>query len=155
MSIRILFGTESGNSEMAADDMAEYLNELGAEAQVIPMEKYDVAELLDEGFVIVITSTYGEGELPETTAPFYAALKASRPNLNRLQFAAFGLGDSTYDTYGNGIDMVAGILSELGATRVGEVGRHDAAKGKALSEVAVEWVRGIPTESVELPQQKG
>jgi MioC protein len=155
MSIRILFGTESGNSEMAADDMAEFIAQSGVESQVVPMEKYDVAELPDEGFVIVITSTYGEGELPETTAPFYASLKNSRPNLGSLRFSAFGLGDSTYDTYGNGIDTVAAILLELGASRVGEVGRHDAAKGEALSEVAVAWVRKIMDQFVESTQQNG
>jgi MioC protein len=155
MPIRILFGTESGNSEMAADDIAEYINESGGEAQVIPMEKYDVSELADEGFVIVITSTYGEGELPETTAPFYAALESLRPTLDRLKFAAFGLGDSTYDTYGNGIDVVSNMLTELGATRTGEIGRHDAAKGEALSAVALEWAKSIMTQYVEVTQQNG
>jgi MioC protein len=153
MLIRILFGTESGNSEMAADDVAEYINEFGDEAQVVPMEKYDVTGLADEGFVIVITSTYGEGELPETTAPFYAALESAQPDLSRLKFAAFGLGDSTYDTYGNGIDVVSGLLEGLGATRIGETGRHDAAKGEALSEVAIQWAKSIMTHNVDsIPQ---
>jgi MioC protein len=147
MPIRILFGTESGNSEMAADDMAERINASGGEAQVVPMEAYDVAELPNEGFVIVITSTYGEGELPETTAPFHAALKNTQPDLTRLKFAAFGLGDSTYDTYGNGIDTVSGTLSELGATRVGDIGRHDAAKGEALADVAAAWVTALLKQS--------
>ncbi|WP_321822472.1 MULTISPECIES: flavodoxin domain-containing protein [unclassified Burkholderia] len=154
MLIRILFGTESGNSEMAADDIAEYIIESGAEAQIIPMEKYDVSELAEAGVVIVITSTYGEGELPETTAPFYEALKNTRPDLGNLRFAAFGLGDSTYDTYGNGIDLVAGLLFELGASPVGEIGRHDAAKGEALSDVAVEWANKILPQLVELAHQK-
>ncbi|MNW19014.1 Cindoxin [compost metagenome] len=62
------------------------------------------------------------------------------PDLSGVEFAAFGLGDSTYETYGNGIDVVSAKLKELGATQVGETGRHDAAKGEALADVAVNWI---------------
>jgi len=141
--ISILFGTESGNSEMAADDMAAFIVGEGFEAQVCPMEEYDVSAIADESFAIVITSTYGEGELPESTIPFYDAINEGRPDLSSLRFAAFGLGDSNYETYGNGIDVVSGLLRELGATQLGQTGRHDAAKGEALSDVAVNWVKGL------------
>ncbi|KQU92776.1 nitric oxide synthase [Mesorhizobium sp. Root102] len=138
--IKVLFGTESGNSEMAADDIAQYIRDNGESAQVIPMEDCDVSDLAATGFAIVITSTYGEGELPETTKPFHDALAEIRPDLSALKFAAFGLGDSTYETYGNGIDVVSGLLRNLGAQQIGDTGRHDAAKGLALSQVAVDWV---------------
>ena len=139
--IKVLFGTESGNSEMAAEDIAQYIRDSGESAQLVPMEDCDVSELAGAGLAIVITSTYGEGELPETTQPFYDSLAGIRPDLSALKFAAFGLGDSTYETYGNGIDVVSGLLRELGAQQVGDTGRHDAAKGLALSQVAVDWVR--------------
>lgn len=137
--ITVLFGTESGNSEMAADDIAHFLSENGEVSKVVPMEECDVNQLSEAGLVIVITSTYGEGELPETTQPFYDALRSSKPNLAALKFGAFGLGDSTYVTYGNGIDVVSGLLSELGAYQIGETGRHDAAKGMPLSQSALDW----------------
>jgi len=139
--VNILFGTESGNSEMAADDIAQVLRNEGLSAEVVPMDEADVASLVDEDFVIVITSTYGEGELPETTQPFYDALQQLRPDLSHLRFAAFGLGDSGYETYGNGIDTVAALLKELGATQIGATGRHDAAKSKLLPDVCTAWAR--------------
>lgn len=139
--INVLFGTESGNSEMAAEDIAQHIRESGENATIVSMEDCDVSELAGAGLAIVITSTYGEGELPETTQPFYDALSEVRPDLSELKFAAFGLGDSTYETYGNGIDVVSALLRELGATQIGETGRHDAAKGLALSQVAVEWAK--------------
>lgn len=40
------------------------------EAEAVGMEDYDVSELSSEEKVVLITSTYGEGELPETTQPF-------------------------------------------------------------------------------------
>lgn len=141
--ISITFGTESGNSEMAADDIAAYIQEKGINAKIIPMEDFNIDDLPSSHQLIVITSTYGEGELPETTAPFYAALTSKSPDLSGVQFSAFGLGDSTYETYGNGIDLVAEKLTELGARQVGETGRHDAAKGEALSDVATIWIERV------------
>jgi len=140
---KILFGTESGNSEMAADDIAEVLRSAGQDAEILPMEDADVCTLGGTGFAIIITSTYGEGELPETAQPFHDMLASRRPDLSGLAFAAFGLGDSTYATYGNGIDVLAALLKDLGATQVGETGRHDAARTEPLAEVCTAWAEAV------------
>ncbi|QDK97501.1 nitric oxide synthase [Acinetobacter tandoii] len=148
--IKVLFGTESGNSEMAADDISAFLEESGINSEAIPMDEYDVAELAGEGTVIVITSTYGEGELPETTVPFFNALNELKPDLSNLKFLAFGLGDSTYDTYGNGIDIVTSRLVELGAKQIGDTGRHDAAKVDPLADVATGWVKSLLSQTAQV-----
>lgn len=141
--IRILYGTESGNAELVADDVAAALAEQGVESVIVGMEDYDVDELPSEDFVVVITSTYGEGELPETTAPFHAHLMEQRPQLDGLRFAGFGLGDSTYETFCNGIEILSSALRDLGATQVGETGRHDASSGEDLSEAATAWAQAV------------
>lgn len=141
--MNITYGTESGNSEMAADDISAYLEGVGCESRIIPMEEFDFLDMFDTNRLIVITSTYGEGDLPETAAPFYEVLTTHKPDLSSLEFAAFGLGDSTYETYGNGIDTVAKKLIELGAKQIGETGRHDAAKGQALTDVTLTWMESV------------
>lgn len=128
---------------MAADDIAVYFNRESTNAVVVPMEDCDVASLAEEPFAIIVTSTYGEGELPETTQPFYDALQKERPDLSGLCFAAFGLGDSAYATYGNGIDLVADLLKSLGARQLGETGRHDAAKSEPLARIMLDWLRSL------------
>jgi MioC protein len=139
----IYFGTESGNSEMAADDIGAEMEQLDRTARIIPMESADIAELAQQDFVVLVTSTYGDGELPETTQPFYDALKTRRPDLSKLRFAAFGLGDSTYETYGNGIDTLSRLMTELGARQLGDTGRHDAAKSEPVAAVAKRWTQAI------------
>lgn len=139
-NILIAFGTESGNAEMAADDIASSLNSRGAIAVVKSMEDISPDDLLAVEQLVVVTSTYGEGELPETTAPFYADLVEVQPDLNDVAFYAFGLGDSTYSRFNNAIDIVAAKLIDLGASQVGETGRHDAASGKSVTSVAQAWV---------------
>lgn len=139
-NILIAFGTESGNAEMAADDIASSLNSRGATAVVKSMEDISADDLLVVGQLVVVTSTYGEGELPETTAPFYADLVQAQPDLSDIAFYAFGLGDSTYSKFNNAIDIVAAKLIDLGANQVGETGRHDAATGKSVTSEAQAWV---------------
>lgn len=141
--VMIIFGTESGNAEMAADDVAAALGNRGFETMVVSMEDVSPEHLASMVNVVVITSTYGEGELPETTAPFVDALISSRPNLGSMSFAAFGLGDSTYRKYNNAIDVVVDQLAGLGARQVGVTGRHDAATGVSITTVATEWAKAI------------
>jgi MioC protein len=141
--IQILFGTESGNAEMVADDIADALEGRGLEHEVTAMENFEVHLLMSADFAIFITSTYGDGELPMTTAPFHDALVAAKPDLRSLRFAAFGLGDRTYDTYNNAVTVLASTLTELGATQVGETGRHDASGGESYSDTALGWVKQL------------
>ncbi|KAA0084536.1 nitric oxide synthase [Mycolicibacterium sp. P9-64] len=142
-TINILFGTESGNAELVADDIAEAFNDADIDAQVVDMEDFDVTELPTAGTVVVITSTYGEGELPATTQPFEDALVAQKPDLTGLRFAAFGLGDSSYETYNNAIGILTKDLIALGAVQLGETGRHDAVSGDSFTDVASTWAKTI------------
>ncbi|MGV0680496.1 flavodoxin domain-containing protein [Mycolicibacterium fortuitum] len=143
-AITVLFGTESGNSEMVAEDICKSLEQTGIQSECLGMEDYHVGRLLEERTVVIITSTYGEGDLPETAEPFFNALTSSKPDLSAVQFAAFGLGDSSYDTYNRGIRKLTAAFADLGATQLGETGFHDADSGLDPTQVALEWLAGIP-----------
>ncbi|EME22668.1 flavodoxin-cytochrome P450 XplA [Rhodococcus triatomae BKS 15-14] len=143
----IIFGTETGNSEMVADDLCISLEQKGITGRVVGMEDYDVEKLGQEAMAIMVTSTYGEGELPNTAQPFAEALETSKPDLSSMHFAAFGLGDSTYETYNRGIDTLIEKLVDLGATQVGLTGHHDADSGLDAAVVAVDWLKGIFVEA--------
>jgi MioC protein len=138
--IHILFGTESGNAEMVADDLAEALDGRGLEHEITAMDCFELEQLSSIDFAFFITSTYGDGELPMTTAPFHEALVSVRPDLSGLRFGAFGLGDRTYDTYNNAIAVLANTLCELGAIQVGDTGRHDASGGESYTDTALAWL---------------
>lgn len=138
-TIHILFGTESGNAEMAADDIAAVLEERGYETALTEMSDVSADDVADMTMAVVITSTYGEGELPDTAAPFHDALLAERPDLSGLNFCAFGLGDSVYDTFNNGIETLRSTLSALGARQIGETAKHDAATAEPVTDLATAW----------------
>lgn len=140
-SITILFGTESGNAEFAAEDMASEV--LDRSVEVIDMSDFDVDTFSSENLYLIICSTHGEGDLPSGALPFHEALQTMNPDLTGIEYAMFGLGDSSYENYSKGSEHIDSKLSSLGATRVGEYGRHDADTGTLPSARAVAWVREI------------
>lgn len=143
-TIHILYGTESGNAEMVADDIADALQGKGFDTEVLELSADLVADLAGMELAVLVTSTYGEGELPESAAPFYEALLSERPDLSGLGFSAFGLGDSVYETFNDGIETLRGALSDLGARQIGETAKHDAASGEPASDLASNWAASLP-----------
>jgi MioC protein len=136
----ILFGTESGNAEMVAEDLAA---ELGESATIADMTDFDVADFTSEDAYIVVCSTHGDGELPSGARPLFDALDEQRPDLTGIRFSIFGLGDSSYETYSHGSEIIDEQLRGLGAQRVGEYGRHDATDGSLPNDGALEWLRTV------------
>jgi cytochrome P450/flavodoxin len=137
--IHVWYGTESGNAEMVGDEIVDILKGAGIDTRLSELTDVEVDDVAKAQIAVLITSTYGEGGLPATTEPFYDALIAARPDLSGLRFAAFGLGDSSYENYNNAIKTMSNLLVELGATQIGSVGRHDATTGLDPVDVATEW----------------
>ncbi|WP_296631467.1 flavodoxin domain-containing protein [Rhodoluna sp.] len=133
----ILFGTESGNAEFAAEDIAAEID--GRDSEVVDMTDFDIADFTSDNFYIIICSTHGEGDLPSGAVPFYGALEADTPDLSGVEFGIFGLGDSSYENYSKGSERIDEKLRDLGAKRVGDYGRHDADTGTLPNASAVAW----------------
>jgi MioC protein len=138
--VQVLWGTESGNTEMAADEIVEALTAQGVAISSTELTDVDV-HALGGTTALLVTSTYDDGGLPASAEPFVEALRSERPDLSEFTFAAFGLGDSTYEFYNKAIDDISALLIELGARKVGDTGRHDAVSGTSPVEPAVEWAQ--------------
>lgn len=144
MKFTVLYGTESGNSELIAEDLGAKLSETESDVLVSDLQDFDPANLTAERFTIVICSTHGEGDLPNTAIPFAEAFDAQLPDLTGVQYAMFGLGDTFYEaTYSQGSEHIDRRFTAQGATRVGEYGRHDATSWDLGSDVALEWLPGV------------
>lgn len=139
MEIVVLYGTESGNAELVAEDLGEALTQRGLQVSVRDMAQFPVGELHPGACYLLVCSTHGEGELPGSARPFSLALAQERPDLSGIRFAAFGLGDSSYAHYSRGLDLLVGQWLELGAKRTGPIGRHDASSRDQASDVALAW----------------
>lgn len=150
MKITVLYGTESGNSELIAQDLGTKLQEDHV-AEVKDLQDFDPAEFTTEQFYIVVCSTHGEGDLPNTALPFFEKFESFEGDLSGVNYAMFGLGDTFYEeTYSQGSEHIDRRLAALGATRIGEYGRHDASSWDLPSDVALEWLPGIVEEASTL-----
>ncbi|UGT64363.1 flavodoxin domain-containing protein [Nocardia asteroides] len=142
MRIVILFGSEMGTAESAAEVIA---GELAAhDVSLFDMGEFDVDDLDPGALHVMVCSTYGDGELPTNAEPFAAALDSAQPALDGLRFAVFGLGDSVYGpTFNRGGEIIAEKLSARGAVQLGEHARHDASTGVRVRELAAAWARDL------------
>ncbi|MEM9026657.1 MAG: sulfite reductase flavoprotein subunit alpha, partial [Verrucomicrobiota bacterium] len=115
----ILFGTQTGNAEMLAGQAAKKLKAAGVEAKAVDMDGFDGNALKEEENLVVITSTYGDGEPPDNAAELHAFLMSdSAPKLEKTSFAVFGLGDTSYPGFNSCAKDFDGRLEKLGATRL-------------------------------------
>ncbi|MBP0438709.1 flavodoxin domain-containing protein [Tianweitania sediminis] len=143
MKIDVLFGTETGNAEMLAEDIQSAL-ESEHDVTCRDLADVDPAELDGESFAVIVCSTYGEGELPSSARPFAEKLDAGSYDLSALRFAMFGLGDAEYSkTFTHGSKTLAEKLQAKGAVQVGERVTHDASSGDAPEDVALPWITDI------------
>ncbi len=115
----ILWGSQTGNSEGLAKKLAKNLSKNGFTPKVVDMAAYDKADLSKEENVLLITSTYGDGEPPDNAADLYDwILSEDAPRLEQLNYTVLALGDSEYPDYCKcGIDFDE-RLAALGAKQI-------------------------------------
>ncbi|WP_181275725.1 cytochrome P450 [Brevibacterium oceani] len=143
LPVTILFGTESGNAELVAEELGAFLGERSA-LEISDLDSLSPADLDPSRFYLVVCSTYGDGDVPSSATRFYAELGEQAVDLGGVRFAVFGMGDASYTkTYSRGSELLTEALEARGAAQVGEYGRHDAGGPVPAAEAAREWAEGV------------
>lgn len=115
-TICIITGSTLGGAEYIADHLAQCLLHQGFE--VVLFNQATLADIQNQAFLLVVTSTYGAGELPDNLKPLFEKMEASDFNLNKMKFGVVGLGSSDYDTFCQAVDIVENSLTAKGASQV-------------------------------------
>lgn len=117
----VLYGTESGNAESLAEQTVEKANQLGFKAKISNMADISLATLKKVDNLLVIVSTWGEGDPPESATEFYEAfMDDSAPKLDPINYSVLALGDTSYEHFckiGKDFDS---RLESLGGNRLFE-----------------------------------
>jgi MioC protein len=147
MHLTLLVGTMTGTAQLVAQELELVWDnpgdDGGVQVETLLMDKLDGKVFEREGVFLIVTSTYGQGDVPDNAKALYEELKAKRPDLSRVRYGVFGLGDRTYaETFNFGGKRFDDILGELGAQRIGERVQHDASSGVLPEEMAEQWGAG-------------
>lgn len=161
--LTILYGSQTGNAESMAELAAEQATEHGMQAQVQDMDDVDLATLASSERVLIVTSTYGEGEMPDNAEALWQAASADdAPSFANTFFSVLALGDTSYDGF-----CVAGQqwdqrLEELGGQRVADrvdcdvdfEGPSQAWIDKVLPEISARGSQDVGTSGAAAPAAK-
>jgi sulfite reductase (NADPH) flavoprotein alpha-component len=117
--LTVLYGSESGNSETLASQTAKEAKQLGFKAEVVNMADTTPEKVADSENLLVLVSTWGEGDPPETATDFHTAFMSdAAPKMKGTRFSVLGLGDTSYEHFCKmGIDFDS-QLETLGGERI-------------------------------------
>ena len=116
--LTVLYGTESGNSEALADRTVKAAKKRGFQAVMKNMSEISPAELAKVANLLVIVSTWGDGDPPETAVSFFKEFMATDISLSKVRFSVCALGDTSYEKFCQTGKDIDARLETLGAARI-------------------------------------
>ena len=116
--LAVLYGTESGNSEELAGQVFKSAKQKRYKPALANMAETRVGELKNTDILLVVVSTWGDGEPPETAEEFYHELMSADISLDGVEFAVCALGDTSYEKFCQTGREIDARLEKLGAKRI-------------------------------------
>ncbi len=117
--LTILYATQTGTAESLAKKAAKEAGKRGFAPAILDVSTVSADSLQSHSNLLLITSTYGDGEPPDSAKALHAALGAdSAPALGSVRYSVCALGDTNYTLFcqaGKDFDV---YLEKRGAKRV-------------------------------------
>ncbi|MVG13575.1 flavodoxin [Aeromonas jandaei] len=137
--IDIVVGSVYGAAMLVAETLAAELARQGHKTAL-----YEEARLedIDPGrFLLLVSATTGQGDIPPNLQPFATDLAERAPWLKGLRYALVAMGDSSYDYFCGAGRRLDSQLQELGATAVVPRVELDATLHDEPERVALAWLK--------------
>ncbi len=119
--ILILYGTETGNSELLAMDAEKVAESLDFEPTVNAMDEVSLSDMQSHNNIIIVCSTWGDGEQPDNALDLYEEVEgSSEDSLNGVNFAVLALGDTAFDLFCEAGIQWDQVLENKGGVRIND-----------------------------------
>lgn len=138
--IGIFVGTVYGNALLVAEEAETILRAQGHAVKVFEEGTLEEWQTYREQYVLVVTSTTGQGDLPDSIAPLYQALKDELGYQPTLRYGLIALGDSSYSHFCGAGHRFDELLQEQQAQRIGDLLEVDAQVNAEPEVVTNPWV---------------
>ncbi|QEY64776.1 flavodoxin [Metapseudomonas lalkuanensis] len=143
MKVAILSGSVYGTAEEVARHAEKLLKAAGLDASYLPRVSLDDLIAFDPEALLTVTATTGMGELPDNLLPLYSELRDRLPNWRGRSGAILALGDSSYDVFCGGGELMRELYAELGLREVVEMQRLDASETVTPELDAEPWLNAV------------
>ncbi|WP_368195512.1 flavodoxin [Aeromonas sp. R2-2] len=137
--IDIVVGTVYGAAMLVAETLADELERKGHHCSL--HEEARLADIDPGRFLLLVSATTGQGDIPPNLQPFASELADKAPWLKGLRYALIAMGDCSYDHFCGAGRRLDGLLQELGATRVIPPLELDATVHDEPEQVALSWLK--------------
>ena len=138
--ITVLYGTETGNSELLAMDICKAGEQSGLECVNFGMDEVDNSDFSEIENLLIVCSTWGDGEQPDNAIDLWDYVEElGDDELQHMKFAVLALGDTAFDLFCEAGKEWDRILEEKGATRIYERVDCDV----DYEDDAEEWIENV------------
>ncbi len=118
MLLDILYATQTGNAETVAKKLELLAKNQGFNVNLVEMNNHDITSFRLLRNVAIVTSTYGNGEVPEMGIDFWEELKSSKVEMVNLRYGLIALGDKSHEIFCGAGRAISKKLDELKCIKV-------------------------------------